>query len=78
MRMVMQPDAFEEGGCMAAVPNALALSNRKRKWRRRGESGGWRLKVVEKMRKRWKERARVKCKSISDEIEKLLNCTPMH
>ena len=43
-----------------------------------GGSGGWRLKVVEIIRKRWKERARVKCESVNDEIEKLLNCTPLH
>ena len=33
MRMVMPTDAFEEGGCMAAVPNALTLRNRRRIWR---------------------------------------------
>ena len=34
--------------------------------------------MVEIVRETWKERARVKCKSVNDEIEKLLNYTPMH
>ena len=51
---------------MATVPNALALRNRRRIWRCPWEmeapGGEWRLetKVVEIVRERWKETARVK------------------
>lgn len=47
--MVMQTDAFEEGGRMAAMPNALALRNRRRIWRclwvMEALGGEWRLET---------------------------------